>query len=65
MRTLPLPLSSKKVLPYFETSTVAGSGVEAPTDAAALSGAALIVFLLGDGALLLLLLYCCRYATEG
>ena len=54
MRTLPLPLSSKKVLPYFEMSTVLGSGVEAPTDAA-LPGAALIVFLLGDGALLLLL----------
>ena len=45
-------------------STVAGSGVEAPTDAA-LPGAALIVFLLGDGALLLLLLYSCRYATKG
>ena len=32
----------KKVLPYFETSTVLGSGVEAPTDGAALPGALIV-----------------------
>ena len=53
MRTLPLPLSSKKVLPYFETSTVLGSGVAAPTDAAALPGA----LIPNRGGALLLLLY--------
>ena len=51
---MPLPLSSKKVLPYFDTSTVLGSGVEAPTDAA-LPGAALIVFAVGTAAAVLLL----------
>ena len=54
IKTRPLPLSSKKVLPYFETSTVAGSGVVAPTDAAALPGA----LILNRGGVLLLLLYC-------
>ena len=52
---MPLPLSSKKVLPYFEMSTVLGSGVVAPTDAAALPGAALIVFAVGTAAAVLLL----------
>mmetsp|Transcript_3970 Transcript_3970/g.11246 ORF Transcript_3970/g.11246 Transcript_3970/m.11246 type:complete len:93 (-) Transcript_3970:35-313(-) len=54
MRTLPLPPSSKNVLPYFDTSTVLGSGVEAPADAAALPGA----LILNRGGALLLLLYC-------
>ena len=60
IKTRPLPLSSKKVLPYFETSTVAGSGVVAPTDAAALPGSAHRLSL-GDGAAA----DCCRYDGKG
>ena len=62
MRTLPLPLSSKKVLPYFDTSTVLGSGVEAPTDGAALPGALIVN---RGGVLLLFAVLPCSFTLWG